>query len=79
MHDDEREAGVRRSLDAAIRILQEWRDVASGIATVECHVRLPCKEIIEHPSGWRESATRELAVEIRLKGTKSREVNERQG
>jgi hypothetical protein len=80
MHDDEREALVKKSFDAAVRVLEEWRQEASGIATVECSIQLPCHEVVEHPSGWRESATRKLSVEIRLKGAKSiRAVNERQG
>jgi hypothetical protein len=62
----ERAAGVRRAIDAAIRLLEDWRDEADGIAAVECGVVLPCDKVIEHPSGWRESATRKLTVEIRM-------------
>lgn len=56
--------GVRTSLGIAIRAIESWRDMADGIASVKCNMTLPCDEIIEHPSGWRESANERLTVEI---------------
>jgi hypothetical protein len=66
------EAGVRKAIDIAIRVLESWRDEASDIAAVNCHMESPCDEVIERPDGWRESATQKLIVEITRKGQKVR-------
>jgi hypothetical protein len=68
----DRPIDVRKALDLAVGVLQEWRDEADAIVSVTCNMAYPCDQVIEHPSGWRESATRRLTVEIRLAGPETK-------